>query len=189
MFLHQTFFPSNHTSTQFNMAEMGFDANVGDPLPTPAVTNNPPEHTLAAEEWKHRPPYLIQSTREFGEAKWRGSCECQKISYSLRRGPIKATFSHARSTQIMHGAPVEWTALFQKSDISFDKGCNGLSFSSSSYDMSTSPRVSCSSCHTPIMHEGKGATCLIFPPLIRFEGSLDERRSQRDLFKPKYVFL
>lgn len=169
------------------MAEMGYDGSVGDPLPTPAVTNNPPEHTLAAEEWKHRPPYLIQSTQECGDIKWRGSCQCQKISYSLRHDPIKATFSHARSTQIMHGAPVEWVAVFHKNDISFDNGCNGLAFSSSSSDMPASPTVSCESCHTPIMYEGKGATCSIFPPLIKFEGSMNDQRSQRDIFKPKYV--
>lgn len=168
---------------------MEVDRNVGDPLPSPAVTNNPPEHTLTAEKWKHRPPYYTQLSQGFGEVKWRGYCQCRKISYSLKGEPIKATFCHARNTQVLHGAPFVWAVIFDKNDVSFDNGSVGLSFISALSDTPTNLSVSCEACHTPIMHEGQGTTCSIFPSLIEFEGSFNEQRSQRDPFKPKYVYL
>jgi hypothetical protein len=171
------------------MAEMGLN-NLSDPLPSPAFTNNPPEHTLSSEEWKHRSPYYIPNPNEFGEIKWRGHCQCRKVSYSLRReSPLNAKFCHCLGCQRMHGAPFQWAAIFHKDDISFDKGSNGLSFFSASQNSNeyhTPTKVKCDYCGSFIMDEGRN-TVLLFPSSIEFKGSLDEQRSQRDFFRPTYV--
>ncbi|KAJ5536013.1 hypothetical protein N7513_009199 [Penicillium frequentans] len=168
------------------MSEMGIhDTEL--PLPSPAFTNAYPENTLDAEDWKHRPPYHIQSHDEFGPIKWTASCKCGRVTYSLNRErPLNAKFCHCQGCQVMHGAPMQWAAIFHKQDLSFAKGSSGLSFFSSSlnsqkYDMPT--KVSCSFCHTLIMDEGRN-TCLLYPQLIQFEGTADERRKQLELFKP-----
>ncbi|KAJ5754293.1 hypothetical protein N7533_003836 [Penicillium manginii] len=171
------------------MAEMGFLEPVA-PLPTPAVTNNPPENTLDKESWKHRPPYNRQSHEDEGPVKLRAFCQCRKISYILRQEkPLDAKFCHCRGCQVMHGAPFQWAAIFHKKDVSFNTGSCGLNFYSSSknsQDYHTPTKVSCAFCHTLIMDEGRNV-CLLFPQLIEFEGSIEEQKKQRELFKPTYV--
>lgn len=93
----------NLHTTQFT-PKMAQDApDNKSPLPKPAETNtiseNPP-----GQEWKHRPPYLIQSPEEFGEIKWRGSCHCGQVTYQLKRErPLNAKFCHCRGCQVLHG--------------------------------------------------------------------------------------
>lgn len=168
------------------MAEMGFlDSQMT--LPTPAVTNNPSENTIHKESWKHRPPYDRQSLEDFGPVKLRAFCQCRKVSYVLRREkPLEAKFCHCRRCQLMHGAPFQWAAIFHKQDVSFSSGSYGLNFYSSlpnTQEYHQPTKVSCSFCHTLIMDE-EDKVCLLFPQLIEFEGSLEEQRKQRDLFKP-----
>ncbi|KAJ5597109.1 hypothetical protein N7450_003567 [Penicillium hetheringtonii] len=168
------------------MAEMGCVDTDG-PLPPPAFTNNPPKNTIESESWKHRPPYERQSHEKVWPVKYRAVCQCRKISYVLKKDrPLDAKFCHCRGCQVMHGAPFQWAAIFHKEDVSFDHGASGLSFYSSalnSQEYSTPTKVSCAHCHTLIMDEGRN-TCLLFPQLIEFEGSLDEQREQRDRFQP-----
>ncbi|KAJ5466600.1 hypothetical protein N7539_009556 [Penicillium diatomitis] len=168
------------------MAEMG--ESLGEaPLPNPAFTNNNHEHTLKEESWKHRAPYRSLSDEEFGPIKWRGKCKCGNITFSIRREkPVNAKYCHCRGCQVMHGAPFQWAAIFHKEDVNFSRGCSDLAFYSSSgntqqYQMPT--KVSCSFCHTLIMDEGRNM-CLLFPQLIELEGSSDEQREQRNIFKP-----
>lgn len=90
----------------------------------------------------------------------------------------------------MHGAPVQWAVIFHKEDVRFDNGGSNLTFynaahNSREYEMPT--KVCCAFCRTPIMDEGRNV-CLLFPQLIEFHGSPEERRKQMEQFRPKYVF-
>lgn len=171
------------------MAEMGILETTA-PLPSPAFTNNPPEHMLDNEAWKNRPPYYPQTPKELGSVQWRAHCQCGKISYvSKRDRPLNAKFCHCHGCQVMHGAPFQWAAIFHKEDLSFTKGASGLSFYSSAhksqeYEMPT--KVSCSFCRSPLMDEGRNV-CLLFPASIDFNGSEDENRQEREAFKPTCV--
>ncbi|KAJ5908673.1 hypothetical protein N7495_001355 [Penicillium taxi] len=174
------------------MAEMSSAIETSAPLPTPAFTNNHSEHTLSDEKLKHRSPYKLHLPGEFGEIKWSAHCQCRKISYSLKQySPIDAKFCHCRTCQVMHGAPYQWAAIFNKDDISFDHGCSGLLFYSASHNTQESElpmKVSCSFCHTLIMDE-YDEVCLLFPQLIEFDGTSDDRRKQMNHFKPScHVF-
>ncbi|KAJ6007381.1 hypothetical protein N7540_011357 [Penicillium herquei] len=168
------------------MAEMGI-CSTENPLPSPAFTNNPPEDTLHGQDWKHRPPYHVQSEREFGPIKYKGSCQCGRIAYALKRAqPLNSKFCHCRGCQVMHGAPFQWASIYNKEDISFAKGSSGLAFFSTgqnSQKHETPTKVSCDFCHTLIMDEGRNMI-LLFPQSIRFQGSRDEQRKQLEAFKP-----
>jgi hypothetical protein len=110
------------------MAEMGA-LKKENPLPSPAFTNNHHEHTLKEESWKHRAPYQIQPPEKFGPVKWRAKCKCGKISYSIRQDkPLNAKFCHCRGCQVMHGAPFQWAAIFQKEDVNFARGAAACRF-------------------------------------------------------------
>lgn len=67
------------------------------------------------------------------------------------------------------GAPFQWAAIFDKANVSFTKGVQGLEFYCSShysrqYEIPT--KVSCSFCNTPIMDEGRNM-CLLFPESLQ----------------------
>jgi len=187
---HTTFCACYQTNTYPKtpiMTEMCFEPV--EPLPCPAYTNRNPEHTLHDEHWKHRPPYAMHTEAEFG-ARWRGKCMCGRVTYILRQErPLNAKYCHCRGCQVLHGAPLQWAAIFHKKDMSFINGPSGLVFYSSThqsqdYDLPT--KVSCANCRTPIMDEGRNV-CLLFPELIDLEGSDEEQRQKREPFKPTYI--
>ncbi|KAL1850247.1 hypothetical protein Plec18170_006942 [Paecilomyces lecythidis] len=158
-------------------------------LPKPAATHTVSEDPFdGKEEWKHRPPYEIRSMKDFGEVKWRGSCQCGRVTYMLNRDkPLAAKFCHCRGCQVMHGAPFQWAAIFHKEDMMFKNGSQGLSFYASgekSRDYQTPTKVSCSFCRTPIMDEGRRVV-LIFPELIDFGHTDEEQRERRRVFEVK----
>ena len=178
---------NSHTKTTHIMTEIS--RNFIDPLPWPAHTNTLPESTPEGH-WKHLPPYEVQSEEQFGPIKWRGKCFCGNITYLLKREkPINAKYCHCRVCQVTHGAPLQWAAIFHKDDISFTSGTSGLVFYSSTHesqDHVLPTKVSCGNCRTPIMDEGRNM-CLIFPGLIELEGSSQEKREKREIFKPAYM--
>ncbi len=74
-------------------------------------------------------------------------------------------------TDIWLGAPFQWAAIFDKEDINFANGHEGLEW----YDAKTGEakhtlpcKVRCSYCQTPIMDEGRRMIQL-FPTLIKME--------------------
>jgi hypothetical protein len=177
-------------SKSYTMHDIGSDQPV-DSLPCPAFTNRVPENTLEKEERKHRPPYDTRSESAFGPVKWRGKCLCGDVTYSLNREkPLNAKYCHCRGCQVAHGAPLQWAAIFEKDDMKFTSGASRLAYYSSTHhsqdhqDLPT--KVYCANCRTPIMDEGR-RMCLIFPQLIKLEGSDEEQRQQREIFKPTYV--
>ncbi|KAI1832408.1 hypothetical protein DTO006G1_8136 [Penicillium roqueforti] len=160
--------------------------NFVDPLPCPARTNAIPEST-PVEHWKLLPPYKVQSEEQFGPIKWRGRCFCGNITYLLKREkPLNAKYCHCPVCRVTHGAPLQWAAIFHKHDMSFTNGASGLAFYSSTHRSQKHilpTKVSCANCRTPIMDEGRNM-CLIFPQLIQLEGSSQEQRKKREVFKP-----
>lgn len=156
-------------------------------IPKPNVSSASSERPMESEEWKRRPPYLIQSPEEFGPVKWQAKCQCGQVTYKIsREKPLKAKYCHCRGCQVMHGAPFQWAAIFHKSDLTFDRGAHGLSFYSSAHstrEYEVPTKVSCSFCRTPIMDEGRNV-CLIFPEAIVAGDSDKERQGWREAFAP-----
>ena len=159
------------------MAEMGI-----------TDTNNiNSENILFAEAWKHQPPYNPKTPRELGAVKWRAQCQCGKVSYLVKRDrPLNVKICHCRNCQVMHGAPFQLAAIFEKEDLAFIPGSGDLSFysaSNNSQDYDLPCKVSCSFCHSPIFDEGRKMV-LLMPELIQIEGTPEEQRKQREVFKP-----
>lgn len=73
-------------------------------IPKPNVSSASSERPMESEEWKRRPPYLIQSPEEFGPVKWQAKCQCGQVTYKIsREKPLKAKYCHCRGCQVMHG--------------------------------------------------------------------------------------
>ncbi|PGH21344.1 hypothetical protein AJ80_03395 [Polytolypa hystricis UAMH7299] len=153
-----------------------------------------PDEKPSNESWKHEPPYKIQPAGEFGHVYWRGRCQCGRVEYWLNmEKPLDAKFCHCRGCQVLHGAPFQWAAIFQKSAMTFRTSFDSLNFYNSAEKLRQHKppcKVSCAHCHSPIMDEGRN-TVLLFPEAIDFghgagqgKGHEREVRERRGLFAP-----
>jgi hypothetical protein len=103
-------------------------------------------------------------------AKYRAGCYCKAVQIEVRADPVDAKICHCRTCQSLHGAPMQWAAIFHKCDIRITKGANHLKFynGEKNIDGRILPcKVSCRLCGTPIADEGR-RMWLAFPSLFDF---------------------
>lgn len=103
-------------------------------------------------------------------AKYRAHCRCAAVEYEVRADPVDAKLCHCRDCQTLHGAPMQWAAIFHKQDVRFTAGVEHLRFYNGTLDRHERIlpcKVACSSCGTPIADEGRNMW-LAFPTLFDF---------------------
>ena len=103
-------------------------------------------------------------------AKYRAGCHCGAVRYEVRAVPVEAKICHCRGCQVLHGAPMQWAAIFRKRDVRLVAGIEDLHFYNSELDRPerTLPcKVSCVRCGTLIADEGR-RMWLAFPTLFDF---------------------
>jgi len=95
---------------------------------------------------------------------------------------VDAKICHCLACQKLHGAPMQWAAIFHKRHVRFTAGLHQLRFFNSEQGLPERIlpcKVSCGRCGTPIADEGR-RMWLAFPALFDF-GS---RTEVPDSFKP-----
>lgn len=102
--------------------------------------------------------------------RYQASCHCGAVRYEVDADPVDAKFCHCRTCQRLHGAPMQWAAIFHKHDVRFTRGEQHLRYYNS--DLARAERilpckVSCSLCGTPIADDGR-TMWLAFPTLFDF---------------------
>ena len=126
---------------------------------------------------------LIIMKKEFGSnyasitdvnftAKYRASCYCDAVQYEVCSDPVDAKVCHCLACQKMHGAPMQWAAIFHKHDVRITKGIDHLSFYNNElnkHERILPCKVSCALCGTLIADEGRNMW-LAFPSLFNFGG-------------------
>ncbi|KAG9045909.1 hypothetical protein FS837_005428 [Tulasnella sp. UAMH 9824] len=103
------------------------------------------------------------------------SCHCGRVQYEVAvEKPLDAKYCHCKDCQRLHGAPFQWAAIVNKSDVRFLPGVQDhLEFYKSSTETSSKTRpdppskLTCQFCHSLIMDEGR-KMCMLFPTLIKF---------------------
>lgn len=103
-------------------------------------------------------------------AKYRARCHCEAVQYEVRADPVDSKICHCRVCQVLHGAPVQWAAIFHKRDVRLTSGVEHLHFYNSTLDRRERVlpcKVSCVLCGTPIADEGRNMW-LAFPTLFDF---------------------
>ena len=103
-------------------------------------------------------------------AKYRARCHCDAVRYEVHADPVDAKICHCSDCQVLHGAPMQWAAIFRKSDVRFTAGVEHLRFFNSRLDRHERVlpcKVACASCGTPIADEGRNMW-LAFPALFDF---------------------
>lgn len=103
-------------------------------------------------------------------AKYRARCHCGAVRYEVGADPVAAKVCHCHACQVLHGAPMQWAAIFRKRDVRLVAGTDSLRFYNSELDRSERAlpcKVSCARCGTLIADEGRNMW-LAFPSLFDF---------------------
>ena len=103
-------------------------------------------------------------------AKYFARCLCDAVRYEVRADPVDAKICHCSVCQVLHGAPMQWAAIFHKRDVRFTAGVAHLRFYNSALDRHERLlpcKVACASCGTLIADEGRNMW-LAFPTLFDF---------------------
>nr|WP_321402065.1 GFA family protein [uncultured Desulfobacter sp.] len=103
-------------------------------------------------------------------AKYQASCFCGAVRYEVSADPVDAKICHCTTCQRLHGAPMQWAAIFHKRHVRFTAGLEALIFYNSEQNQSERIppcKVRCGKCGTPIADEGR-RMWLAFPSLFDF---------------------
>ncbi|MGD2010733.1 MAG: GFA family protein, partial [Desulfobacterales bacterium] len=60
--------------------------------------------------------------------KYRASCYCKAVQIEVCADPVDAKICHCQTCQRLHGAPMQWAAIFHKHDVRVTKGTDSLKF-------------------------------------------------------------
>ncbi|BBM85057.1 GFA family protein [Candidatus Uabimicrobium amorphum] len=104
------------------------------------------------------------------KAKYRASCYCGAICYEVQDDPVDAKICHCIACQKLHGAPMQWAAIFYKRDVRITAGVENMEFYNSElhkHERILPCKVSCKKCKTLIADEGRNMW-LAFPSLFDF---------------------
>jgi hypothetical protein len=102
--------------------------------------------------------------------KYRAACFCGSVRYEVSAEPLDSKLCHCKACQALHGAPMQWAAIFHKHHVRFTAGLDYLRFFNSEHgrnDRILPCKVSCHKCGTPIADEGR-RMWLAFPTLFDF---------------------
>src|SRR6185503_12424526 len=64
-------------------------------------------------------------------ARYRARCHCGAVCYEVAADPLDAKICHCRTCQTLHGAPMQWAAIFPKHHVRLVCGIEHLRFYSS----------------------------------------------------------
>jgi hypothetical protein len=127
------------------------------------------------------PVYASINDAEF-IPKFKAVCFCGAVRYEVNADPVDAKICHCLTCQKLHGAPMQWAAIFHKRNVRITTGFEHLTFYNSERDRPERIlpcKVSCGRCGTPIADEGR-RMWLAFPSLFDF----GHPANMPDSFKP-----
>ncbi|WP_026259477.1 GFA family protein [Desulfobacter curvatus] len=102
-------------------------------------------------------------------AKYQSSCFCGAVRYEVSADPVDAKICHCTTCQRLHGAPMQWAAIFHKRHVRFTAGLENLVFYNNEQNRPERIlpcKVRCGKCGAPIADEGR--MWLAFPSLFDF---------------------
>lgn len=109
------------------------------------------------------------------KAKYRASCFCNAVQYEVCSDPVDTKMCHCLACQKLHGAPMQWAAIFHKSDVRITQGIDQLHFYNSELNKQTRTlpcKISCAVCGTLVADEGRNMW-LAFPSLFDFGQAIE----------------
>lgn len=69
--------------------------------------------------WRKQLPY---KNDDFEEPLYHSRCHCGRVKFSVNTAPLDAKLCHCRDCRVMHGAPIQHAAIFEKKSVHFEEG-------------------------------------------------------------------
>jgi len=79
------------------------------------------------------PEYATIDDTEF-IPKFKAACFCGAVQYEVNADPVDAKICHCLACQKLHGASMQWAAIFHKSNVRITTGLKHLTFYNSERD-------------------------------------------------------
>ena len=79
--------------------------------------------------------------------KYRATCHCAAVRYEVSADPVDAKMCHCDTCQTLHGAPMQWAAIFHKHHVRISQGQRPLL----SLRFESAPRVCLWSLPVPVV--------------------------------------
>ena len=114
--------------------------------------------------------------------RYRARCHCGAVRYEVSADPVDAKICHCGTCRVVHGAPMQWAAIFHKRDVRFTAGLEHRRFFNTDRNVEgrlLPCKVACAVCGTLIADEGRNMW-LAFPTLFDF----GDRPGVPDAFRP-----
>ena len=124
---------------------------------------------MSSAENRFGPEYAAPGDAAF-VPKYRAACFCGSVQYEVSADPVDAKLCHCKTCRTLHGAPMQWAAIFHKRHVRIVAGLDLLRFYHSEQGVNAriQPcKVSCKQCGTLIADEGRNMW-LAFPALFDF---------------------
>jgi hypothetical protein len=82
---------------------------------------DPDTESASADQhsWRKQLPY---KNDEFKEPLYHSRCHCGRVKFSVNTAPLDAKLCHCRDCRVMHGAPIQHAAIFEKKSVHFEEG-------------------------------------------------------------------
>jgi hypothetical protein len=104
------------------------------------------------------------------KVRFEAACHCGAVRYAVNALPVDAKLCHCKVCQKVHGAPMQWAAIFDKTAVEFLEGENNLKFYNTNLkttDRILPCKVGCRTCGSWIADDGR-RMWLAFPSLFDF---------------------
>ena len=131
------------------------------------------------------PEYASHEDKGF-HARYKATCFCGTVQYEVNEDPVDAKICHCLTCQRLHGAPMQWAAIFHKHHVRFTVGLDSLVFYNAELNRPERIlpcKVSCGRCGTPIADEGR-RMWLAFPSLFDFGFEAGHPHKVPEAFRP-----
>ena len=102
--------------------------------------------------------------------RYHARCHCSTVRYEVAADPVDVKICHCDTCRVVHGAPMQWAAIFHKRDVRFTAGLEARRFFNTErlVDARVLPcKVACAVCGTLVADEGRNMW-LAFPTLFDF---------------------
>lgn len=113
--------------------------------------------------------YMRPGDMDF-DARYEARCHCGAVRYQVSADPVDAKICHCMTCQKLHGAPMQWAAIFHKHHVRLRAGLDHLRFFNAGLNRARRLlpcKISCGICGAPIADEGR-KMWLGFPSLFDF---------------------
>jgi len=69
--------------------------------------------------WRKLLPY---TNTNYSKPLYHSGCHCGRVKFSVNTEPLDAKLCHCRDCRVMHGAPMQHAAIFEKQSVQFEEG-------------------------------------------------------------------